>query len=198
MKNSKILLILIVSMVSISSIVAKNSILFPVADIGSVKISINDTSDNGNILHKLIKNLDNENLEITVKMHSKLGALYKDMKNGSKQVPYNTFPEGMAIPLYLQNKYLFLECDMKDLSADMLKELLLEKDNDGKTPIDLLKESSNPELSELRKDMEDLDVEKIIAELEKDKATRLEERKQLQEAQRQALLTLMLAQNLMK
>jgi len=188
MKNSKMALVLATSVASISANITNNSVSLPVADICTVKVSVNDTSDNGNMLHKVIKHGEEEDFEIIMQIRGKPAAWAKEMNAAMQQFPYNQFPKMIALKMYAEDKYINLDLEMQEGILTNLKALLSGKDNDDKTPLDLLKE--NPDLVDMAEDMESF-VQEEGAELEANKKAIMEQRMRDQQLSRAMLLMML-------
>ena len=182
-------LVLATSIASISANITNNSVSFPIADLCTVEVSVNDTSDNGNIIHKIIKHYDREDFEILWQVRCKPGALIKEIKAAMEQYPYDQLPQELAIQLYAQEKYMYLDLETEEVVLTSLKALLSGKDNDGKTALDLLKENSDR--VDRTKDVE-LYIQEADAVPEEDKKALREKRMREHQAGR-ALLMIMLS-----
>lgn len=188
MQNLKMLSVLTLVM-TFSLNASKNFIRVPVGDFGEVKLSVNDESDNGNILHKFIKNFDDENLEYDINIRILTGKAYANAQQASMQEPYSLVEEG-AMQLYLAHKYAGADLDAFYDFNDQLKNLLLEKDNDGKTPIDLLKESSNELLSQIAAEMNE---QEILLDIEKRQQVIEQQRKRIKKELKKVIFAMNVA-----
>jgi len=147
MKNLRLFFVLIACVVNnglYSNVVDSSKVRLPVGKHIVLECSISNADKyKGNFLHKIIKGYNDENVEISIVISGKPGAINKEMNEALKTTPYYLWPELVAMEVYRNDVIDDIgEQTSNELVAD-LKQLLLEKDNEGKTPIDLLQEDTS-------------------------------------------------------
>lgn len=144
MKNFNTLLVLTASVVSLTMnavIVNDSTVRYSVGKYCSIEFSVQNVDENGNILHKIIRHFGNKDFEIRQQAIIKPGAVIAEIRqNIQQQLPYNKLPKLIAAELFWQDRMDEVAEETGDEIITDLKILLSEKDNDGKTPLDLLQE----------------------------------------------------------
>jgi hypothetical protein len=162
MKTLNALVMLVVSMVSLIAdaiIVNSSTVRWPIGKHAFIQISVNgiESDQNGNILHRAIRNVGNKDFEIITQVSKKPGAVIEEIREEiKKQSPYNKLPNQVAVELYWQDMLVDITEEFLNEEITDLKALLSEKDNDGKTPVDLLKEQ-HPFFDDLSKEFSSKD-----------------------------------------
>lgn len=193
MKNSKMLFVLAASIMSVAVSADNNPHVLPIGEYCSLEILTNDTSNNGNVVHHIIKNYGNKDFKFSIRIDTYPFALEEDIKAGIQQVPYNQLPELLARQLYLQHKYANLDEDIAETAQDNLKALLAGKDDEGKTPVDIAREKAidNPIFVEVAKGFEYLEQE-LKKKDRKTKQFKLEQKARQQKKQEATMAMMIL------
>jgi hypothetical protein len=177
MQKVKMFCALAISMASFTVnalIVDDSSLKFSLGNDASLKYSINTSNQSGNVLHNIIRNIEDETLILRIEAYVNIGSMVKEEKEKMLQYPHNMFADDLiARGFYAQDMVEYLVEDIMS-NANDLRELLLEKDSDGKTPIDLLSESKRFSSTDFEKMCKEFVAEE--PESPEEKQARLEER----------------------
>lgn len=149
MKNFNALFVLATSMISLTvnamdtaSVKNNSTFVLKMGKYGTMKFSLTPAEGNGNFLHNLLddKCLANENAKLTLKLELEIGYINKEKNEAILRAPYNRFPEEIAREMCGKHQDLVIFDQIFENASKTLLELLSQKNDDGKTPVDLLKE----------------------------------------------------------
>jgi len=120
----------------------------------------------GNILHNFVRNYDNEALDFEVKILISLGKIGKKRKEAMQQYPYTHLSEEKANELYARVELFNMMTEGLE-EALKYRSLLLEEDNEGKNPIDLMAELNIPNKNEAIQLVQELLRQTVVSPEEK-------------------------------
>lgn len=166
MKSMRMLFVLAASMTSVianamdsTDASSKNNSEF-VLNFGkyaTIGLSLTPSEKNNNFLHNLLayeKFFKNENAKLRLTLDIELGFIRKDEDEGILRAPYNKYEESKARKQYgidaVENMF---DETLENLSNTVLN-LLSQKNDDGKTPLDLLAEKNPDIAAEIQKDIQ--------------------------------------------
>ncbi|HLW72877.1 MAG TPA: hypothetical protein VKR54_02410 [Candidatus Babeliales bacterium] len=160
MKNSKMFFVLAASMVTAVVNADNKPNVLPIGEHVTMELFTNDTSDNGNFLHQIVRQHNNKDLELNILVCVRAGAMKKELDDAIKKEPYNCYPESIAAEMYRRDKQAEIEEKTVNAMIDNLQALLSGKDNDGRVPADLARalgeSTGNPEFVKLAVGLDNL------------------------------------------